>query len=450
MARSNSDARKWDPPKRTGGNASARKGASKSKPKANDLPPWDESPARGKGTSRSKSKANDLPPWDEAPARGKGAPKSKSKASAQPPVDESPAKGRARSGASSRYAEDMRAAHGSMRAPASGGAQRDGRVTLTLTVSGDEGDQFDVLCDGRAYGGGCEPPYKFEMRLEPGEHEVRVRRRHAMDRQPSRFVPLPLLILLGDGRCAEYGPYCAVLDLKLALKADCKLNVRYGITGRVGRKNGVAQYVCQPGKGLECEVLDSYMCATPRLRRRWIMANYLTLIALALIALTVVALGAIMCVRQGGSLGGGIMVGLVGVIMAVASALMADSVHTALDGGYAPDIEMPPEKRRRAPKSGGSKAAKGRAGKASDEPNADGDAPKRTAGRGSGKARAKSDAPRDAGTAPDDYDGAYDEAGEMQDFEESQLATADLSPEQLRAAKRQLLKKLGASEEDAQ
>ena len=47
-----------------------------------------------------------------------------------------------------------------------------------------------------------------------------------------------------------------------------------------------------------------------------------------------------------------------------------------------------------------------------------------------------------------DYDGAYDDAGEMDDFEEAGLSTAELSPEQLRAAKRQLMKKLGGREEE--
>ena len=46
-----------------------------------------------------------------------------------------------------------------------------------------------------------------------------------------------------------------------------------------------------------------------------------------------------------------------------------------------------------------------------------------------------------------DYDGAYDDANEMADFEEAGLATADLTPEQLREAKRQLLKKLGGEQD---
>ncbi len=80
----------------------------------------------------------------------------------------------------------------------------DDRPLLTVLVSGEGDEQFDVLVDGRAYWGGSTSPYRFEMRLDPGEHELRVRQRHAMDKQPGEFVPLILAVLLGDGRRGEH------------------------------------------------------------------------------------------------------------------------------------------------------------------------------------------------------------------------------------------------------
>ena len=78
---------------------------------------------------------------------------------------------------------------------------------------------------------------------------------------------------------------------------------------------------------------------------------------------------------------------------------------------------------------------------AADAALGDGNAPAPNRGKGR---RAQAEPTGDAG----DYDGAYDDAGEMDDFEEAGLSTAELSPEQLRAAKRQLMKKLGGREAD--
>lgn len=334
----------------------------------------------------------------------------------------------------------------------------DDRPLLTVLVSGEGDEQFDVLVDGRAYWGGSTSPYRFEMRLDPGEHELRVRQRHAMDKQPGEFVPLILAVLLGDGRRGEQGPYFAALDARISISADSRLTVKYALTGRAGRANGRAAFKCTAGKGLECEVLDTSMSSTPRLRRRWRFANGVALLAVTLLALSIVGLGAYLCVLPGGSLGGGIVSMALGTLMAMGCALVASSVRIARDGGYAPDMDPPPQRRqprKTKPRADGAADREAQYDAPLDQ-GADADTPEAGATE-AGAARAKAvkstrkprrqSKPRRAAPGEGDYDGAYDDANEMAEFEEAGLSTADLTPEQLREAKRRLLKKLGGQEE---
>ncbi len=375
----------------------------------------------------------------------------------------------AASGASARAARKAADPTGRPRAgTTAAGARRrgdelahDDRPLLTVLVSGEGDEQFDVLVDGRAYWGGDAPPYRFEMRLDPGAHELRVRQRHAMDKQPGEFVPLILAVLLGDGRRGEQGPYFAALDARITISADSRLTVKYALTGRAGRANGRAAFKCSAGRGLECEVLDTSMSSTPRLRRRWRFANGLALLAVTLLALSIVGLGAYLCVLPGGSLGGGIVSMALGTLMAMGCALVAGSVRIARDGGYAPDMDPPPARRQpRKPKPGAAAAGPDRDAlydapleAAADEPAPEAAGP---AGAGAKPGRAvktprkprKQSKPRRTASANGDYDGAYDDANEMAEFEEAGLSTAELTPEQLREAKRRLLRKLGGEEDD--
>lgn len=413
-----------------------RKKAAK-KPTKTDAPPWDDAdesaqtadgqpdvPERGGDADKGKTVKK---PRASAKTKTAGKPSSKPRAKSvktdDAPLDSPPARSRA-----------VRAERSPQR-----NAPRDDKLTLTVIVDGGDDEQFDLLCDGRAYWGGYEAPYRFELGLAPGEHELRIRQRHALDRQPSSFVPLALEMILGDGLKHEYGPYCAALDARIDISADAKLTVKYALTGRVGRYGGRAAFTCSAGKGLDCEVVDTLMSSTPRLRRRWTMANYLTLGALMLIALSIVALGAYMAVRPDGSVGGGVLIGLMGLLMALGAAGVTGAVRAALDGEYAPDMDFPKPKQKRRRSSG------------ADEQTDDADDPydtdaspkpkrKRTSGK---KSRAKSDAAQE-----NDYDGAYDDADEMGEFEEAGLSTADLSPDQLKAAKKQLMRKLGGEDEE--
>lgn len=306
-----------------------------------------------------------------------------------------------------------------------GELESDPRPMLTVLVDGGDGEQFDLLVDGQAYWGGDEPPYRFEVRLDAGEHELRVRQRHAMNRRPADFMPLILAMLLGDGRRGEQGPYFAALDARVVVSADSRLTIKYSLTGRAGRENGRAAFKCSAGKGLECEVASTSMSTTPRLMRRWRFANGVALLAVTLAALSVVGLGAYLCVLPGGSLAGGLVAMALGTLMAMGCALAAGAVRAARDGGYAPDMDPPPKPRARKSRAAGGATEEG--------------APPGKARRSKPK---RSDAPNGM-----DYDGAYDDANEMADFEEAGLATADLTPEQLREAKRQLLKKLGGEQD---
>lgn len=427
------DAPPWEDEVPSAPRTRGRKGAAMTKPAPGDMLRWDEdSPsapkARGKKNAAKPAQA-DLPHWDDDDAPS--APKSRGRKKASGGTESARAGDAASASARRGRGADERGRvqAGSARTASGRSAARDTRLTLTVLISGGPEDQFDLLCDGRAYGCGYEQPYRFELKLEPGEHELRVRLRHALDREPSEFVPLPLAMLLGNGRRAEYGPYRAVLDARIDISADSRLTVRYALDGRTGRANGLATFACSAGKGLECEVTDASMGTTPRLRRRWLLANYMTLAVVAAVALSVVGLGAYMCVRPGGSPGGGVLVGLIGVALALGCAGIAGEVRTALEGGFAPDVEMP-KARRRKPAAPDADAAPG-----------DGDAPASKRGKGR---RAQAEPTGEAG----DYDGAYDGAGEMDEFEEAGLSTAELSPEQLRAAKRQLMKKLGGREEE--
>lgn len=316
-------------------------------------------------------------------------------------------------------------------------APRDDKLTLTVNVDCDGDEQFDLLCDGRAYWGGCEAPYRFEIGLAPGTHDMRIMQRHALNRQPSRFVPLALEVMLGDGLKCEYGPYYAALDARMDISADAKLNVNYEITGRTGRYGGRAAFTCKPGKGLEFDVTDTSMSSTPRLRRRWTAANYAVLAALMLIALSIVALGAYMAVRPGGSIGGGVLIGIMGLALALGCAGAAGAVRAALEGEYAPDIDFPQPKPKRKRAQPG---ADEKTPEADAPPRADAAKPKRKST--AQKSRAKQDV-----SVENDYDGAYDDADEMGEFEEAGLSTADLSLEQIRAAKKQLIRKLGGEDE---
>ena len=240
----------------------ARKKSAK-KPAKTDAPPWDDADEDAKAPDSQP----DVPDWgDDGNAKAVKKPRasSKTKSAAKPsqkpkfaysdeePPESPPARSRA-----------ARTEHLSQRA-----APRDDKLTLTVTVDGGDDEQFDLLCDGRAYWGGYEAPYRFELGLTPGEHELRIRQRHALDRQPSRFVPLALELMLGDGLKYEYGPYCAALDARIDISADAKLSVKYALDGRVGRYGGRAAFTCSAGRGLDCEVVDTLMSSTPRLRRR--------------------------------------------------------------------------------------------------------------------------------------------------------------------------------------
>ena len=67
-----------------------------------------------------------------------------------------------------------------------------------------------------------------------------------------------------------------------------------------------------------------------------------------LIALSIVALGAYMAdSRPGGSVGGGVLIGLMGLLMALGCAGVTGAVHSALDGEYAPEMEFPKPKQKR-------------------------------------------------------------------------------------------------------
>lgn len=411
----------------------ARKKSAK-KPAKTDAPPWGDADEDAKASDSQP----DVPDWggdgnakavkkQRASSKTKSAAKSSQKPkfaySDEGPPESPPARSRA-----------ARTEHLSQRA-----APRDDKLTLTVTVDGGDDEQFDLLCDGRAYWGGYEAPYRFELGLTPGEHELRIRQRHALDRQPSRFVPLALELMLGDGLKYEYGPYCAALDARIDISADAKLSVKYALDGRVGRYGGRAAFTCSAGRGLDCEVVDTLMSSTPRLRRRWITANCLTLGALMLIALSIVALGAYMAVRPGGSVGGGVLIGLMGLLMALGCAGVTGAVHSALDGEYAPEMDFPKPKQKRK-----------RSANADEQPDdADGtpdsDAPSKPKRKRAStkKPRAKSNAAQE-----NDYDGAYDDADEMGEFEEAGLSTADLSPDQLKAAKKQLMRKLGGEDEE--
>ena len=381
---------------------------------------------------------SDAPPWENAPAtpKSKRAPSksAKLKKKSTPVFDDDS------------YDDDDYAAPKSTRGRTQRAAPRDNRLTLTVYVDGGDDEQFDLLCDGRAYWGGYEPPYSFEIKLDKGEHDLRIRQRHALDRQPSRFVPLALSLMLGDGRRGESGPYYAALDAHINISADSKLNVKYALNGRMGHNCGRAAFNCSAGKGLDMEINDTSMSTNPRLRRRWAVANYVTLAAFTVTALTVVALGAYLGVRPGGSVGGGVLIGLIGLALAMCCTGIAGSVREALDGEYAPEIDFPQQKakkKRQPPQPKGEElpvdaAAESDSGSYE---NAQ-DKPVRNKQARSGK-RTKKSAP-----AQNDYDGAYDDAGEMDEFEEAGLSTADLSPEQLKSAKKQLMRKLGGSEEE--
>ena len=381
---------------------------------------------------------SDTPPWEDAPS----APKSKR----TPSKSAKPQKKRTPDLTDDAYDDDDYTAQKSTRGRTQRAAPRDDRLTLTVDVDGGDDEQFDLLCDGRAYWGGYEPPYSFEIKLDKGEHDLRIRQRHALDRQPSKFVPLALSLMLGDGRRSEYGPYYAALDAHISISADSKLNVKYALNGRAGYNCGRAAFNCSAGKGVDLEVRDTSMSTNPRLRRRWMAANYAALIAFTIIALSVVALGAYLGVRPGGSVGGGVLIGLIGFAFSMCCAGIMGSVREALDGEYAPEIDFPQPKNKKKRQPPTPKDAKLPEDAASESDSGTEeiaqDKPARKKQARSGK-RAKKNAP-----AQIDYDGAYDDAGEMDEFEEAGLSTADLSPEQLKNAKKQLMRKLGGSDEE--
>ena len=176
----------------------------------------------------------------------------------------------------------------------------DDRPLLTVLVSGEGDEQFDVLVDGRAYWGGSTSPYRFEMRLDPGEHELRVRQRPCYGQAAGRVCTADIGGAVGRRAARRTGAVlCGAWTRAISISADSRLTVKYALTGRAGRANGRAAFKCTAGKGLECEVLDTSMSSTPRLRRRWRFANGVALLAVTLLALSIVGLGAYLCVLPG-------------------------------------------------------------------------------------------------------------------------------------------------------
>ena len=118
---------------------------------------------------------------------------------------------------------------------------------------------------------------------------------------------------------------------------------------------------------------------------------------------------------------------------------MTGAVHSALDGEYAPEMEFPKPKQKRK-----------RSANAGEQPDYADGTPDSDASSKPKRKRASTKKPRAKSNAAqeNDYDGAYDDADEMGEFEEAGLSTADLSPDQLKAAKKQLMRKLGGEDEE--
>lgn len=216
--------------------------------------------------------------------------------------------------------------------------ERDRQPLLTLTLSGAAGEQFDVLMDGRAYWGGNESPYRFEMRLERGAHELRICQRHAMDKQPSEFVPLIFAMLLSDGRISEYGPYFAALDARININADNHIKVDYAVENRSRRSAGQAKFKCSAGRGIEFEVRTVSISTDPRIRRRWHIVNWTAFAVFAVMALAVMIFGALACVASEGPVGGGIAAIAVGMAMAAGCTMLCAALCSAARGELAPHI----------------------------------------------------------------------------------------------------------------
>ena len=159
-----------------------------------------------------------------------------------------------------------------------------------------------------------------------------------------------------------------------------------------------------------------------------------------LIALSIVALGAYMAVRPGGSVGGGVLIGLMGLLMALGCAGVTGAVHSALDGEYAPEIpEFPKlgQKRKR------SANADEQPDDADGTPDSDASSKPKRKRASTKKPRAKSNAAQE-----NDYDGAYDDADEMGEFEEAGLSTADLQPGSAEGRKKAAHAKAGGEDEE--